>query len=34
MWLSFYSSREGFDDRADPGRLTRKAPTGNDSDHT
>lgn len=21
MWLSFYSSREGFDDRADPGRL-------------
>jgi uncharacterized membrane protein len=21
MWLSFYSSRHGFDDRADPGRL-------------
>jgi hypothetical protein len=20
MWLSFYSSRHGFDDRADPGR--------------
>lgn len=24
MWLSFYSSRNGFDDRADPGRLNRK----------
>jgi drug/metabolite transporter (DMT)-like permease len=23
MWLSFYSSRHGFDDRADPGRLSR-----------
>jgi protein-S-isoprenylcysteine O-methyltransferase Ste14 len=23
MWLSFYSSRNGFDDRADPGRLSR-----------
>jgi protein-S-isoprenylcysteine O-methyltransferase Ste14 len=21
MWLSFYSARQGFDDRADPGRL-------------
>jgi protein-S-isoprenylcysteine O-methyltransferase Ste14 len=24
MWLSFYSSRHGFDDRADPGRLSRQ----------
>jgi protein-S-isoprenylcysteine O-methyltransferase Ste14 len=24
MWLSFYSSRHGFDDRADPGRLNKK----------
>ncbi len=24
MWLSFYSSRNGFDDRADPGRLRPK----------
>jgi protein-S-isoprenylcysteine O-methyltransferase Ste14 len=23
MWLSFYSSRAGFDDRADPGRLSK-----------
>lgn len=23
MWLSFYSSRAGFDDRADPGRLNK-----------
>jgi uncharacterized membrane protein len=23
MWLSFYSSRHGYDDRADPGRLSR-----------
>jgi hypothetical protein len=23
MWLSFYSAREGFDDRADPGRLKK-----------
>jgi cation transporter-like permease len=23
MWLSFYSSRAGFDDRADPARLSR-----------
>jgi cation transporter-like permease len=22
MWLSFYSSRHGFDERADPGRLS------------
>jgi protein-S-isoprenylcysteine O-methyltransferase Ste14 len=21
MWLSFYSARQGFDDRADPGRM-------------
>jgi hypothetical protein len=21
MWLSFYSAKQGFDDRADPGRL-------------
>jgi uncharacterized membrane protein len=27
MWLSFYSSRHGFDDRADPGRLTTKKDT-------
>lgn len=27
MWLSFYSARQGFDERADPGRLTpRKDP--------
>jgi protein-S-isoprenylcysteine O-methyltransferase Ste14 len=24
MWLSFYSSRNGFDDRADPGRFKTK----------
>jgi hypothetical protein len=24
MWLSFYSAREGFDERADPGRLRAK----------
>ena len=24
MWLSFYSAREGFDERADPGRLPPK----------
>lgn len=27
MWLSFYSSRHGFDDRADPGRLQPRSPT-------
>lgn len=27
MWLSFYSSRNGFDDRADPGRLNRRDET-------
>jgi protein-S-isoprenylcysteine O-methyltransferase Ste14 len=25
MWLSFYSSRQGFDDRADPGRLKTRS---------
>jgi hypothetical protein len=24
MFLSFYSAREGYDDRADPGRLSRR----------
>jgi hypothetical protein len=24
MWLSFYSARAGFDDRADPGRMTAR----------
>jgi uncharacterized BrkB/YihY/UPF0761 family membrane protein len=32
MWLSFYSSREGFDDRADPGRLNRLPPTDTRND--
>lgn len=27
MWLSFYSDREGFDERADPGRLSSKNDT-------
>ena len=30
MWLSFYSAREGFDDRADPGRLSARKDTTND----
>lgn len=30
MWLSFYSSRNGFDDRADPGRLKTGKDTGRD----
>lgn len=25
MWLSFYSARHGFDDRADPGRRSQKS---------
>jgi hypothetical protein len=29
MWLSFYSSRAGFDDRADPGRLRASRDAGN-----
>lgn len=29
MWLSFYSSRHGYDDRADPGRR----PSDGDQDH-
>jgi protein-S-isoprenylcysteine O-methyltransferase Ste14 len=34
MWLSFYSSRHGFDDRADPGRLsTRMDATKQKSGH-
>ena len=27
MWLSFYSAREGYDERADPGRLPPKKDT-------
>ena len=27
MWLSFYSARKGFDDRADPGRLVSRKDT-------
>lgn len=30
MWLSFYSSRQGFDDRADPGRLKTRNDSGRD----
>jgi protein-S-isoprenylcysteine O-methyltransferase Ste14 len=30
MWLSFYSAREGFDDRADPGRLAPKSERNQD----
>ena len=26
MWLSFYSARQGFDERADPGRKTKLGP--------
>ena len=28
MWLSFYSSRHGYDDRADPGRKRLEGETG------
>jgi hypothetical protein len=31
MWLSFYSARHGFDDRADPGRL-RTRPNADNQD--
>ena len=30
MWLSFYSARQGYDDRADPGRLSVKKDTSDD----
>ena len=30
MWLSFYSARQGYDDRADPGRLSVKNDTSDD----
>ncbi len=30
MWLSFYSAKQGFDDRADPGRLTSRNDTKSD----
>lgn len=30
MWLSFYSAKQGFDDRADPGRLSLRKDTSAD----
>jgi hypothetical protein len=30
MWLSFYSAKQGFDDRADPGRLKPRNDTNAD----